>query len=163
MRRLRGCSVKLQSSLKVGIQDTLVFLICLMCWGGRLFLKGDMRLDLFCFTKLLTVWHKCPSKAYKVTRRKHYMKFRQIGHTTSQYGQSLFLKLLVHEMGLLSLKISHWLYLDQIFLRTDTGLKIFFFKKCIIYRYYYIKRLVVTSLEDITPKKNYFLHGGHLE
>ena len=34
-----------------------------MCWGGRLFLKGDRRLDLFCFTKLLTVWHKYPSKA----------------------------------------------------------------------------------------------------
>ena len=34
-----------------------------MCWGGRLFLKGDRRLDLFCFTKLLTVWQKCPSKA----------------------------------------------------------------------------------------------------
>ena len=62
--KLRGCSVELQGSSKVGIQDTLVFLICLMCWGGRLFLKGDRRLDLFCFTKLLTVWHKCPSKAY---------------------------------------------------------------------------------------------------
>ena len=61
--KLRGCSVELQGSLKVGIRDTLVFLICLMCWGGRLFLKGDRRLDLFCFTKLLTVWHKCPSKA----------------------------------------------------------------------------------------------------
>ena len=35
----------------------------MMCWGGRLFLKGDRRLDLFCFTKLLTVWQKCPSKA----------------------------------------------------------------------------------------------------
>ena len=35
----------------------------MMCWGGHLFLKGDRRLDLFCFTKLLTVWHKCPSKA----------------------------------------------------------------------------------------------------
>ena len=52
-----------QGSSKVGIRDTLVFLICLMCWGGRLFLKGDGRLDLFCFiTKLLMVWHKCPSK-----------------------------------------------------------------------------------------------------
>ena len=61
--KLRGCSVELQGSSKVDIQDTLVFLICLMCWGGRLFLKGDMRLDLFCFPKLLTVWHKCPSKA----------------------------------------------------------------------------------------------------
>ena len=56
-------SVVLQGSSKVGIQDTLAFPICLMCWGGHLFLKGDRRLDLFCFTKLLTVWHKCPSKA----------------------------------------------------------------------------------------------------
>ena len=29
-------------------------------------------------------------EAYKGTRRKHNMKFRQIGHTTSQYGQSCF-------------------------------------------------------------------------
>ena len=28
-----------------------------------LFRKGDRRLDLFYFTKLLTVWHKCHSKA----------------------------------------------------------------------------------------------------
>ena len=35
---------------RYSIQDTLVFL---MCWGGRLFLKGDRRLDLFSFTKLL--------------------------------------------------------------------------------------------------------------
>ena len=60
--KLRGCSVEQQGSSKVGIRDTLVFLICLICWGGRLFLKGDRRLDLFCFTKLLMVWHKCPSK-----------------------------------------------------------------------------------------------------
>ena len=66
--KLRGCSVELQGSSKVGIRDTLVFLICLMCWGGRLFLKGDRRLDLFCFTKLLTVWHKCPSKASLLRR-----------------------------------------------------------------------------------------------
>ena len=37
--KLRGCSVELQGSSKVDIQDTLVFLIFLMCWGGRLFLK----------------------------------------------------------------------------------------------------------------------------
>ena len=37
------------------------------------------------------------------------------------------------------------------FLRPDTGLQ-----KGIIYRYYYIKRLVVTSLEDITPQKFIF-------
>ena len=52
-------------------------------------------------------------EAYKGTRRKHSMKFRQIGHTTSQ---SFSLRLLVHGTGLLSLKLRHWLYLDQIFL-----------------------------------------------
>ena len=31
-------------------------------------------------------------KVYKGTRRKHSMKFRQIGHTTSQYEQSFFPK-----------------------------------------------------------------------
>ena len=60
-------SVELQGLSKVGIRDTLVFLIC---WGGRLFLKGDRRLDSFCFTKLLTVWHKCPSKASLLRRIK---------------------------------------------------------------------------------------------
>ena len=91
--KLRWCSVELQGTSKVGIQDTLVFLISLMCLGGRLFLKGDRRLDLLCFTKLLTVWHRCPLKApiveaYKATSRKHNMKFLPICHTTSQYGQS---------------------------------------------------------------------------
>ena len=31
-------------------------------------------------------------EAYKGTRRKHNMKFRQISHTTSQYGQLFFPK-----------------------------------------------------------------------
>ena len=53
-------------------------------------------------------------EAYKGTKRKHSMKFRQIGHITSQYRQSFFLKLLVHGTGLLSLKLCHWLYLNQI-------------------------------------------------
>ena len=57
-------------------------------------------------------------EAYKGTRRKHNMKFRQIGHTTSQYGKPFFpLKLLVHGTGLLSLKLCHWLYLDPIFFK----------------------------------------------
>ena len=47
----RGCSVELQGSSKVGIQDTLVFLICLLGWGGRLFLKGDRRLNFNMFNK----------------------------------------------------------------------------------------------------------------
>ena len=56
-------------------------------------------------------------EAYKGTRRKHNMKFRQIGHTTSQYRKSFSLKLLVHGTGLLLLKLRHWLYLDQIFFK----------------------------------------------
>ena len=55
-------------------------------------------------------------EAYKGTRRKHNMKFRQIVHTTSQYGQSFFPKTIVYGTGLLSLKLRHWLYLDQILL-----------------------------------------------
>ena len=46
-------------------------------------------------------------EAYKCTRR-HNMKFRQIGHTTSQYGQSFFPNYtIVHGTGLLSLKLRH--------------------------------------------------------
>ena len=57
-------------------------------------------------------------EAYKKgTRRKPSMKFRQIGHTTSQYGQSFSRKLLVHRTCLLSLKLRLWLYLDQIFFK----------------------------------------------
>ena len=66
--KLRRCSVELQGLSKVGIQDILVFLICLMCWGGCLFLKEDRRIDLFCFTKLLTVWHTWSSKASLLRR-----------------------------------------------------------------------------------------------
>ena len=46
-------------------------------------------------------------EAYKGTIRKHNMKFRQIGHTTSQYGQSFSLKPCVHGTGLLSLKLRY--------------------------------------------------------
>ena len=80
---------------------------------------SQRRLDLSCFTRLLMVWHMCPSKAslsrrISVLEEKHTMKFRQIGHTT---GQSFFfLKLLVHGTVLLSLKLRHWLYLDHILL-----------------------------------------------
>ena len=38
-------------------------------------------------------------EAYNGARRKYSMKFRQICHTTSQYGQSFPLKLLVHGTG----------------------------------------------------------------
>ena len=39
-------------------------------------------------------------EAYKDSRRKHNMKFRQIGHTTSQYGQSFFPKIISAWNGL---------------------------------------------------------------
>ena len=39
-------------------------------------------------------------EAYKATRRKRSMKFRQIGHTTSQYGQAFFLKTISEWNGL---------------------------------------------------------------
>ena len=56
--------------------------------------------------------------AYKGTRRKHNMKFRQIDHTIqlASMDSRFSLKLLVHGTSLLSLKLRHWLYLDQIFL-----------------------------------------------
>ena len=87
---------RVQGSSKVGIQDTLVYLICLMCWDAHLFLKGDMRLDLF-FYKIINGLAQVPVggilvEAYKGSRRKYNMKFRQIGHTNSQYGQSFFPK-----------------------------------------------------------------------
>ena len=94
--------------------------LCLICC--RLFFKGDRRLDLFCFTKLLTVWHKCPSKA-SLLRRIWVLKEnttwnldRLAIQLASMYGRSFFLKLLVHGTGLLSLKLRHWLYVYQIFL-----------------------------------------------
>ena len=118
--RLRGWSVELQCLSKVGIQDTLVFLICLMCRDGRLFLKGDRRLIIFytIINGLAQVPFECVLfEAYKGTRRKYNMKFRQIGHTTSQYGLSFFHKnYQCMETWLLSLKLRHWLYVDQIFL-----------------------------------------------
>ena len=51
---VRRCSVELKGLSKVGTQDTLslVFLICLMSWDGRLFLKEDRRLDLL-FYKIM--------------------------------------------------------------------------------------------------------------
>ena len=39
-------------------------------------------------------------EAYKGTRRKHNMKFRQIGHTPIQYGQSFFPKTISAGNGL---------------------------------------------------------------
>ena len=59
----------------------------IVSWGGCLFLKGDRRLDLL-FYKIINGLAQVPFEgilveAYKGTRRKHNMKFRQIGHTTT--------------------------------------------------------------------------------
>ena len=58
-------------------------------------------------------------EAYKGTRRKHSMKFRQIvlnnNLKLASMDSRFSLKLLVHGTGLLSMKLRHWLYLDQIF------------------------------------------------
>ena len=52
-------------------------------------------------------------EAYKGTRRKHNIKFR-LAIQLASMDSRFFLKLLVHGTGLLSLKLRHWLYLDQI-------------------------------------------------
>ena len=53
-------------------------------------------------------------EAYKGTRRKHNMKFRQISHTTSQYGQSCFPKTISAWNGLAFAEAPSLLYLYQI-------------------------------------------------
>ena len=87
--KLRGCSVELQGWSKVGIQDTLVFLICLMCWGGTPLSQRRQEARRILFYKIINGLAQVPFEGvlvetYKGTRRKHSIKFRQIGHTTSQ-------------------------------------------------------------------------------
>ena len=75
---------------------------------------GDRRLNLFCFTKLFTVWHKCSSKA-SLLRCIRVLEENTIWNL-DRLDSRFFLKLLEHGTGLLSLKLCHWLYLDHIFL-----------------------------------------------
>ena len=54
---------------------------------------------LILFYKIINSFAQVPFKgvlveAYKGTRRKHNIKFRQIGHIPSQYGQSFFPKII---------------------------------------------------------------------
>ena len=94
--KLRGCSVKLQGSSKVGIQDSSVSdRLDVLGWTPLSQRRQEARLILF--YKIINGLAQVPFEgvlveAYKGTRRKHNMKFRQIGHTTSQYGQSFFPK-----------------------------------------------------------------------
>ena len=66
-------------------------LICLMCWAPLSQRRQEARLILF-YKIIKLLFEGVLVEAYKGTRRKHSMKFRQIGHTTSQYGQSFFPK-----------------------------------------------------------------------
>ena len=68
-----------------------------MCWGGTPLSQRRQEARLILFYKIINGLAQVPFEdvlveAYKGTRRKHNMKFRQIGHTTSQYGQSFFPK-----------------------------------------------------------------------
>ena len=59
--------------------------------------QGKQEARLIMFYKIIKGLAQVPFEgvlveAYKGTRRKHNMKFRQIGHSTSQYGHLFFLK-----------------------------------------------------------------------
>ena len=57
-------------------------------------------------------------EAYKGSRRNHNMKFRLIGHTTSQYGQSFFPKTISAWNGIAFARFNdiHLLFLISAFL-----------------------------------------------
>ena len=87
------------------IQDTLVFLICLMCLGWPPLPPRRQEARLILFYTIINGLVQVPFEGvlvevYKGTRRKPNMKFRHIGHTTSQYGQLFFLKTISAWMGL---------------------------------------------------------------
>ena len=73
----------------------------------------------FCFTKLLTVWHKCPSKTslsrrIRVLEENTAWNLDRLAIQLANMDSRFSLKLLVHGIDLLSLKLHNWLYLDQI-------------------------------------------------
>ena len=83
--KLRGCSIELQGSLKVGIQVSDI--LDVLGWTPLSQRRQEARLILF--YKIINGLAQVPFEgvlveAYKGTRRKHSMKFRQISHTTSQ-------------------------------------------------------------------------------
>ena len=103
--------VELQGSSNVGIQDTLVFLICFNVFGWPPLFQRRQEARLILFYKIISCLAPMPFEgvlveAYKDTRRKHNMKFRQIGHTTSKYGQSFFPKTISAWNGLAFAKLS---------------------------------------------------------
>ena len=115
---------KVQGFSKVGIQlqDTLSSVSDMLDELGRpAFSQRRQEARLILFYKMINCLAQVPFEgvlieAYKGTRRKHNMKFRQIDQLASMDSR-FSLKLLVHETDLLSLKLCHWLYLDQIFFK----------------------------------------------
>ena len=108
VRRRAARLVKIRYSGYSSVSDMLDVL------GWTLLSQRRQEARLILFYKIINGLAQVPFEgvlveAYKGTRRKHNMKFRQIGHTTSQYGQSFFPKTIVHGTGLLSLKHRHWL------------------------------------------------------
>ena len=95
--KLRGCSVELQGSLKSGYSrySSVSDMLDVLGWTPLSQRRQEARLIDILFYKIINGLAQVPFEAvlvetYKGTRRKHNMKFRQIGHTTSQYGQSFF-------------------------------------------------------------------------
>ena len=71
------------------------YMLDVLGWTPLTQRRQEVRLILFCkiINGLAQVPFECILvEAYKGTRTKHNMKFRQVGHTTSQYGQSVFSK-----------------------------------------------------------------------
>ena len=91
MQRRAAWSVKSRYSRYSSVSDMLDVL----GWTPLSQRRQEARLNLF--YKIISSLAQVPFEgvlveAYKGTRRKHNIKFRQIGYTTSQYGQSLFSK-----------------------------------------------------------------------
>ena len=95
--RLRGCSsdaarfVKSRYSRYSSVSDMLDVL------GWLPLSQRRQEAQLILFYKIINGLAQVPFEcvlveAYKGTRRKRNMKFGQLGHTTSQYGQSFFPK-----------------------------------------------------------------------
>ena len=83
---LIGCIAELQGSSKVGIQEASVYdMFDVLGWTPLSQRRQEARLIIF--YKIINglaqvVFEGVLVEAYKGTRRKHDIKFRQIGHTT---------------------------------------------------------------------------------
>ena len=81
------------SQYSTGPQHNMGYMLDVLGWTPLSQRRQEARVILF--YKIINGLTQVPFEgvlveAYTGTRRKHNMKFRQIGHTTSQYGQSFF-------------------------------------------------------------------------